>query len=260
MSDTPATRETSTAAPPATTPRAAGDHTTAFFHVPSQVRFWLVAALGLTADLWSKAWAFGTLGQRARRVLIPHVLELQTMMNDGALFGIGSGRTMLFLVASVLALGLVLWMFAGSSPRSWLLHVAFGAILAGAAGNMYDRVFVQLVGIAGTGGFPIFYEVSENDNGTLVFREYPAREDRPTLIRPKQALDKLPQPVGHVRDFIKIPTRFFGGRELWPWVFNVADMLLVGGVAILGYRLWRDRGSGRRPPEPRDAPAAGTGA
>ena len=44
-----------------------------------------------------------------------------------------------------------------------------------------------------------------------------------------------------MRDFIKIPTRWLGGHDLWPWIFNVADMLLVGGVAILAVRLLRDR-------------------
>ncbi|MGE0481700.1 MAG: hypothetical protein AB7Q17_14635, partial [Phycisphaerae bacterium] len=41
-------------------------------------------------------------------------------------------------------------------------------------------------------------------------------------------------------DFIKIDTTVYG-RELWPWVFNVADMLLVGGVAILAIQLLRER-------------------
>lgn len=255
-SDTPATTPAANPAPTAEAVDTPQRSATAFFDVRSHLRFWLIAGVGLTVDLWSKEWAFGTMGQRARRIVIPHVLELQTMMNDGALFGIGSGHTMLFLVASVLALGLVLWMFAGSSPRSWLLHVAFGAILAGAAGNMYDRVFVQLVSVPGRGGVPIFCEMSENSAGDLVFREYPARADRKPLVRPKRAFAEPPQAVGHVRDFIKIPTQFFGGRELWPWVFNVADMLLVGGVAILGWRLWRDRGAASRSAEALDSPAA----
>jgi lipoprotein signal peptidase len=50
--------------------------------------------------------------------------------------------------------------------------------------------------------------------------------------------------VGFVRDFIKIPTHWLGGRELWPWVFNVADMLLVGGVAILSLHLLSERRAG----------------
>jgi hypothetical protein len=47
------------------------------------------------------------------------------------------------------------------------------------------------------------------------------------------------QPV--VRDFIKIEARI-GERTLWPWVFNIADALLVAGVSILLLNFWFDRG------------------
>lgn len=42
---------------------------------------------------------------------------------------------------------------------------------------------------------------------------------------------------GAVRDFIKIELKF-GSIELWPWVFNVADMLLVCGVSVLMLNIW----------------------
>ncbi|MCH7701931.1 MAG: signal peptidase II, partial [Planctomycetes bacterium] len=38
--------------------------------------------------------------------------------------------------------------------------------------------------------------------------------------------------VGVVRDFIKLEPTLFG-RQLWPWVFNMADAWLVAGVGIL---------------------------
>jgi len=57
-----------------------------------------------------------------------------------------------------------------------------------------------------------------------------------------------------VRDFIKISQKWFGGRDLWPWVFNVADMLLVGGVAVLAVRLLFERRSGPAAPAKPSAP------
>jgi signal peptidase II len=206
-----------------------------------------VAVAGLALDLWSKDWAFHTLRQGGRQILIPYVLELQTMLNDGALFGIGSGRTGLFLVASLLALALVLWMFVQSSPRRRALQLALGAILAGAIGNMYDRVFVKLVPEpVRTATHPIFLEVIGAEGGDIKLGEYPFGEGAMTRTVPS-----APPEVGFVRDFIKIPTSV-GGRELWPWVFNVADMLLVCGVLILAIHLWRDR-------KPRGAEARATG-
>ena len=223
-------------------------------------RFLLVAIPGLALDLWSKSWAFHTLGQGDRtRVVIPNVLEFQTMMNHGALFGIGAGQTTLFLIASACALLLVCWMFAQSDSRAWALHIALGGILAGALGNMYDRVNVKLLdqALPGAHGYVFVAHVGEDETG-VILKQYPPDQDgtefrmKPepgssgVLIRrhPRGStirLDYAPQEVGFVRDFLKIPTRWFGGKEIWPWVFNVADMLLVGGVAILALHLWRDR-------------------
>ena len=215
-----------------------------------------MAIAGLALDLWSKDWAFHTLHQGGRKDLIPYVLEFQTMLNDGALFGIGSGHTGLFLLASLLALALVLWMFAQSSPRRRTLQLALGAILAGALGNMYDRTFVKLVPQpVRTATHPVYMQVIGAEGERIELGEYPLRESGLT-----QTVSSAPPEVGFVRDFIKIPTTVprwswipagLQGREVWRWVFNVADALLVCGVVILAIHLWRDR-------KPREAEARAT--
>lgn len=213
--------------------------------------FGLAVVAGLALDLSSKHWVFSALGYDGRRVLIPHVLEFQTMMNDGALFGIGGGRTTLFLVASLLALVLVGWMFVHSPARARLLHLALGAILAGALGNMYDRVAVQLVDLRRPGA-RYFVKSESADHAQVFLREYAPPPGQPPRELTLSASRDLPEPVGYVRDFLKIPTRLWGEHELWPWVFNVADMLLVCGVAVLAQRMWRERRQPRRtrPPSP----------
>lgn len=204
-------------------------------HLPSWLRFLGVGVAGLALDLWSKDWAFSTLTWQDSRVVVPHLLEFQTMLNPGALFGIGNGRTTLFLIASVFALVLVGWMFAQTRRQKWLLQIALGGILAGALGNMYDRINVRLIR---TDHGTYMQQIEVTPEGT-VFQTFPLTEGgtRMTLADP-------PETVGYVRDFIKIPTKIAGKQDLWPWVFNVADMLLVGGVAILAIHLWRER-----PPE-----------
>ena len=219
------------------------------------MRFLSVAALGLALDLWSKHWAFHVLGQGNQpRVVIPHVLEFQTMLNPGALFGIGGGQTVLFVVASACALLLVAWMFAQTSARRWALQIALGGILAGALGNMYDRVFVKLLQNPWPiGGRPVFMVRTGQDERGVTVQAYPPGENARTFPVPA---GEMPREVGFVRDFIKIPTTLprwnwipgkVRGKELWPWVFNIADMLLVGGVGILAIHLWRDRKHPRRP-------------
>jgi signal peptidase II len=220
----------------------------------SHLRLWSTAVIGLTLDLWSKSWAFQTLGQGEHRTVIPGLLEMQTMLNDGALFGIGAGRTTFFIIASLLALALVLWMFAQNPPKRWLLQIALGGILAGALGNMYDRVTVRLVGAfvpTQQGRAFRYFEPVEDDGHTITLREYaPRRHDALVHQLSGTAREQAEAPAGHVRDFIKINTtapnwswlpKAIRGKELWPWVFNVADTLLVGGVLILAIHLWTDR-------------------
>jgi signal peptidase II len=231
--------------PPGSTADDAQPEQRALHYLPAHLRLWLVLAIGLVIDLWSKAWAFHTLRQGGHRVLIPHVLELHITMNPGALFGIGAGHTEVFLFASVLALVLVLWMFAHSAPRAWIVHIALGAILAGALGNMYDRAFVQLVRapVPTDAGIVLQHVIIEDagDPAFVLLREYPPDERSAARPVAREDIEQLGPARGYVRDFIKIPTRWFGDRQLWPWVFNVADMLLVGGVAVLAIRMLRER-------------------
>ena len=208
------------------------------------LRFLTVAIGGLAIDLWSKEWAFHTLKQASKpMVILPNLLEFQTMLNKGALFGIGAGQTPLFLGASVIALFLVFWMLRQTPRNRWALQIALGGILAGALGNMYDRVFVRLDEnprpVPGRGWVFMQY-IQETERGHY-YEEYPIATGGI-----KETTNDTPKLVGCVRDFIKIPTKWqwFGRQgDLWPWVFNVADMLLVGGVGILAIHLWRDRKS-----------------
>lgn len=221
---------------------SAGHRKSAIYSGWAHVRFWTIVACGLALDLWSKQWAFETLRQNGSRELIPNVLEFHTTLNPGALFGLGAGQTSLFVLASVLALALVLWMFTQCPARQWLTQIALGAILAGALGNMYDRINVRLYRVP-VGAGAAFYVVDEqaSDDQWLALREYYARDESGSMRKvPRKEIDRWGPPTGHVRDFIKISQKWFGGRDVWPWVFNVADMLLVGGVGILAIRLIRD--------------------
>ncbi len=107
-------------------------------------RFVLIAACGLTADLWTKHLAFAKLGygpDSHHVVLIPDVLRLRTTLNPGAVFGVGPGLAPLFILISLVAVGFVVYVFMNTQRRQWVMHIALGLILAGAMGNLYDRAF-----------------------------------------------------------------------------------------------------------------------
>lgn len=206
----------------------------------AHVRLWGVLSIGLTLDLTTKHLAFQRFGQHEGMPVLPGLIEFQIMLNKGALFGIGQGMTEVFLVASVFALLLVAWMFLQSAARQWWLHIALGGIVAGAIGNMVDRATVRLLHDQGqrADGRWVYVSKQQQADGSTLFVEYPRAQPGLPIVRPPADAERE---AGFVRDFLKIPTKIWGEQDLWPWVFNVADMLLVGGVSVLGIHLLFER-------------------
>lgn len=112
------------------------------------IAFAAVLAVGLWWDLYSKWWTFSTLGYENGTdgswwvsVWGPNVFCLMTHFNHGALFGMGQGLSWLFALLSVFAAGAVLyWLFLSGGARSWWLTIALSLLMAGALGNLYDRL------------------------------------------------------------------------------------------------------------------------
>lgn len=69
--------------PPPATPEVthAARPPSAFRSPAAHARFWLVALIGLAIDLYSKHWAFATLGQGGQRVLIPPIGKKKKKIN-----------------------------------------------------------------------------------------------------------------------------------------------------------------------------------
>lgn len=169
----------------------------------------------MAVDLVSKSLLWHHLGgppETGGRVvnLLAGLLRLVASRNPGIVFGInfaewfhlGAGAGQAFTAAlTVLTAALIVYVFA-SSPRGrrWM-HVWCGLILAGALGNLYDR---------------------------LVY--------------------------GFVRDLFQFTLRV-GGKAVWPFVFNAADVFLVVGVMLLAMAILFQRDPTGRPPR-RDERAA----
>lgn len=84
---------------------------------------------------------FGIVPHHAPVTVIPHVLELQLVLNPGAVFGIGPGQRFFFIGFTVLALGFGVLMFGRwTGPRDHAAHVAIGLLIGGGLGNLYDRL------------------------------------------------------------------------------------------------------------------------
>lgn len=163
-----------------------------------------VLALGLSLDLSLKYWSFAHVALvpaefRDGQIniprhdpirIIPGVLNLHLVKNEGAVFGIGANQRMFFIVFTIGALAAALLVFARWTGRgAWLAHVAIGLILAGGLGNLYDRLRFSVV------------------------RDFM-----------------------HMLPGWKLPWGWHwpgGSTEIFPWVFNVADVMLLFGMGML---------------------------
>ena len=72
-------------------------------------------------------------------VIIKGFLQIVRNTNRGGVFGLAQGST-LWLIFGVLAAALVIWFAHRQESKSALVQVALGFVLAGAIGNVFDRV------------------------------------------------------------------------------------------------------------------------
>ena len=176
------------------------------------LRIWLIAGLGLAADLASKCWAVVVLGtwsvgeggvwmagermgggygwaiERYGQIKQGHqngitVIQDYVMyylgFNRGASWGIAAGQTKLLLLGSAVALLFMLWLYFSLRRDQWVGQISLGMLFAGALGNTYDRIFNS----------------------------------------------------GRVVDFIRVDLHVWPANP-WP-TFNIADSLLCVGVGML---------------------------
>ena len=169
----------------------------------------IVCAAGVTADLNLKAWAFRSVApdpvvldhDEIRRphwhipahepvTVIPRLLNLHLVKNDGAVFGIGANQRMFFIVFTIAALAAAVAVFGRwTRANATVAHIAIGLIVAGGLGNLYDRLN-----------------------------------------------------FGFVRDFLHMLPGWSlpfglswpgGNSEIFPWVFNLADVMLLLGMGTM---------------------------
>ena len=107
--------------------------------------FWSIALGGTAFDLATKSLVFSKVGPAgAEHPIVPHVLDLHTSHNTGALWGFGAtipGSSLIFASLSVVAAVVILYyLFVLGAASHRVLTVALALIMAGAMGNCYDRL------------------------------------------------------------------------------------------------------------------------
>ncbi|MCF6158914.1 MAG: signal peptidase II [wastewater metagenome] len=103
--------------------------------------FVAVISGGVIADLLSKWIVFAHLEKFERVTLIPGFFNILRSENEGVVFGIFPGRTTAFIIFSIIAIIIIVCVYIWSDKTLLISNVALGLILAGAIGNLWDRVW-----------------------------------------------------------------------------------------------------------------------
>ena len=79
-------------------------------------------------------------------VIIPNILSFEKVYNSGAAFGIFHGNTTFITVISlIISFGIIIYLILPKYKKNNIEYISFIFILAGALGNIYDRIFYSYV-------------------------------------------------------------------------------------------------------------------
>lgn len=98
-----------------------------------------VALLAFTADLVTKIVATAALEGREPIRILGGAVYLQLLRNPGAAFSLATGMTWLLALIAIGVVVAILWLARKLRSVGWA--IGLGLVLAGALGNLVDRIF-----------------------------------------------------------------------------------------------------------------------
>jgi signal peptidase II len=105
----------------------------------------VVLGLGLGLDVLTKALVLSHLPLGGQVTLVPGFFNLVHVHNKGAAFGILGGlpavyTRIFFIITNGLVLAVVAWLWWRLPQGSWQMALGYSLVMAGALGNLIDRV------------------------------------------------------------------------------------------------------------------------
>lgn len=106
---------------------------------------WLTAGVIFIVDRISKMVVVNNLQLWESIPVIPGFFHLTYILNPGAAFGMMAGKSWFFAGTAVIVLGGILYFQRSIAREEKLMRLCIGLIAGGAAGNLYDRLFIGQV-------------------------------------------------------------------------------------------------------------------
>ena len=107
--------------------------------------FLAVTFCGVLLDLITKWIIFKNFKDVGRYVIIPNFLGIIYSKNEGIVFGFAQGKSDILIFFSIAAIIAIFWFYKNFDRSRLFPNIAFGMILSGAIGNLWDRIFYHYV-------------------------------------------------------------------------------------------------------------------
>jgi signal peptidase II len=116
-----------------------------------------VALAVFSLDRLAKLAALGFLRAGDPVPIVPPILKLTLVLNDGAAFGLFKGGAPFFTLISAMVIIAISLYIVKNRPADRLISSALGLIIGGAAGNLADRLIIgRVVDFIDLGVWPVF--------------------------------------------------------------------------------------------------------
>lgn len=105
----------------------------------------IIAVAAVILDQVTKYFVVQGIELYETKPFIPGVMSLYHTRNTGAAFSMLSDHRWVFMVFSVISMGLIIFLLVKEYKRHVLMNISLGMILGGGIGNMIDRVRLEYV-------------------------------------------------------------------------------------------------------------------
>lgn len=105
----------------------------------------ITTILVVVIDRLVKNWTTGSLLLHESKAGIDGVFDFFYIHNDGAGFGLFSGKMWLFVSVTILIVIYLLYLIYRHRDAKWYLTLSYGLLLGGAIGNFIDRILYGYV-------------------------------------------------------------------------------------------------------------------
>lgn len=105
----------------------------------------IIIIIGIILDRVTKLWGIKSLNKTDGISVIKGYFDFVYLENKGAAWGIMKDRTMLLTIITIIVLAAIIYYRVKTGIKSKLFRISFSLIVAGALGNLFDRIYYKYV-------------------------------------------------------------------------------------------------------------------